>query len=124
MEYFKELSFDTSYIEDVNFTTKKQSFVDFHKLAESDGIFKMFRKTILQILKGQCQVLIYCWLLPLLVKIDGVILELKCAKLFARYHEKAVSTKINGNATYTNFSSQCVYGRKVFQMVFKEKHNR
>ena len=50
--------------------------------------------------RDNVQVLIFCWVFPLLVKIDGVTFEvIMTNQSFSKYHEKNISAKIYANIT-------------------------
>ena len=84
--------------------------------APEDGIAKSYFKSK--------KVLIICWLLPLFRKTEALPFEFSVAKSGLRYHQKAVSTTIDGIITEINFISQYLHGRKIFHILFNEKNNR
>ena len=67
--------------------------------------------------KDNAQVLMFCWLLPLLVKIDAVKSEINMGS-----HSQHITKKqqqLMAPPHRTTCIMQC--GRKIFQILFKEK---
>ena len=66
--------------------------------------------------RSNAQALIFCWLLPLLVKTDAATFEVNMVNNYQDIAKKAVPTTAYGITSWTNFIEQCVNEREIFHM--------